>query len=252
MNEKIVFSAVKFFPEQKKLEKDKDGYYKCIMGMLNGFNRSGEFYFAEDTNMLINDENSILARRIRDGYLKGEQGHPSYVPGMTKADFVNRALKIDISNVSHHIRDVILTDTKKSSGVEGKGNSILVEGWIKPTGEKGSFLQAEIDDENMNTAFSIRCLTKDTRVGSVMIKKILQIVTWDWVIEPGIKTANKWDKLSMESTDICTLDLAKFDANGTIPNEILVSLESEDEKNILKQAIKNARCESSVCNFLRW
>ena len=35
MNDKIVFSAVKFYPEQKKLEKDKDGSGKPVYVGLN-------------------------------------------------------------------------------------------------------------------------------------------------------------------------------------------------------------------------
>lgn len=251
MGNKIVFSSIRGSGVNNgKYEVDDKGYYRVRLGAINSFNQSGDFYIADGVNDLITNNSSVLYRRLKNGYLKGEAGHPTFQPGsMSKAQFYARNLRIDITNVSHHIREIILEPTDKDSGLPGGGKLIYIDAWIKPSGPLGDALKKDLDDPEINVAFSIRCFTKDEVKGGVNIKKILQIVTWDWIIEPGIAKANKWSKLSnesLETTDILTIDLDEISAQDEISECYNCSLESKDEKDITMELISNAGGVDSV------
>jgi hypothetical protein len=47
--------------------------------------------------------------------------------------------------------------------------------------------------------FSVRSLTDDKIEGGRLVKHIRTIVTWDYVNEPGIDIARKWNSPSLES-----------------------------------------------------
>ncbi len=250
----IVFSAVKSNAKNDKLEQDKNGYYKVTLGAVNALNGNGDIYLEKGIKELIEDSSHSLARRLKSGYLKGEAGHPVYQTGMSKAEFFSRNLRIEITNVSHHIRDVILIPTGNHSGVPGTGNQVLIEGWIKPSGPQGDALKKMLDDPEQNVAFSIRCFTNDQVIGGVNTKTIMQIVTWDWVIEPGIKIANKWDKLSVESLDLMTFNIDELTSSGvSLKDDINISLESSDQREMAKEIISKYKSKENKYEFItKW
>lgn len=236
MSNSIIFTSVKTHADNKKLEVDDKGYYKVILGAVDAFNESGDFYLSEGLKELITEDSSSLARRLKAGYLKGEAGHPVYEQGMSNADYFSRNLRIHLPNTSHHIREIILTPTNSDSGLPGKGKTILVEGWIKPSGPHGDALKKDLDNPDCNVAFSIRSFTQDTKVNGINIKKLAQIVTWDWVLEPGIRKANKWEKLSMEAFEY-KFNIDDIVNNGKINECLNCSLESNDEKELVNELI---------------
>jgi hypothetical protein len=243
----IIFSSIKTFADNKVLEQDANGYYRVTLGALNAFNASGDFYLEDGIKDLIENESNSLARRLKAGYLKGEAGHPVYEPGMTKAEFFSRNLRIHQPLVSHHIREIILTPTNEPSGLPGRGNTVLIEGWVKPSGIHGDALKKDLDNPECNVAFSIRSFTQDVMIGGVNVKKLAQIVTWDWVVEPGIQRANKFTKLSSESLvnfymdtlSICSMDISEISSAGKINECINCSLESNDEREMVNELIRS-------------
>lgn len=250
----IVFSTIKAHANNKKLDKDPNGYYRVILGALNAYNSSGDFYLADGIKDLIENDSSILSRRLKKGYLNGEMGHPNWVPGMTHDQFISRNLRIEMSNISHHIRELILTPTNKNAGLPGKDNIIKIEAWVKPSGEKGSFLQQAIDNPEQNTAFSIRCLTCDQMINGVKIKKLATIITWDWVVEPGISTANTWDAISIESKDISVFDIDNFKNKQEIMRNLNVSVEDAESIAVSVEETYNSFKKIENCNnlLLNW
>jgi len=210
---RISFTNIDVLPQNKKLEKDADGYYKMDVGAFNCFNSAGEFYLKDNIEETIKGSSSAFMRRITSGYLKGEAGHPAFVPGMSAAQYYARNMRIELTNVSHHIKAVDLVPTATDSGLAGKGNIIKVVAWLRPTGAMGDGLAKDLEDPNCNVAFSIRCITNNQIIGGVNHKALDTIITWDWVLEPGIKYANKADTLknslglTIESLDTQTLDI---------------------------------------------
>lgn len=231
MEDKISFSYVKTGAQNKQVVKDGE-YYLVNLGGFNCYNRSGAFYLADGVKDLVMNKSGAFHRRMSEGYLKGEAGHPAYVPGMSTLEFYERNLQIDLARVSHIIRDVEFHDTKTPSG--RGGNVIQVKGWVRPAGGSlGDALRADLEDPETNVAFSIRCFTKDENIGGVTIKKVLQIVTWDWVTEPGIKTANKFDTiLGTESLSIPSVTLEEFKSLGNRPG-----LSTESSAELLRDTI---------------
>ena len=242
MNDQIVFSYVRTGAENKQIKKDDKGYYFITLGAFNAYNRSGAFYLMDGVRDLVENKSSSLNRRIRDGYLKGEAGHPVYESGMSSGEFIERNLRIEHARISHHIRDVFFKETQTPSGMSGKGNIVLVQAWLKPDGPMGDALKKSLDDPEQNVAFSIRCFTKDEMVNGTVIKQVVQIVTWDWVVEPGMKMANKFDTLNLESLDFTPISLRSLREYN---NELSISTEAADinvmlddiERNITKHDI---------------
>lgn len=225
----IVFSVVKTHNVNKTLEKDDHGYYKVCLGALNTINSAGAYYVADGVKELVGNPSSLVCRRLRQGYLNGEMGHPQFQPGMTKTDFILRNMKIDQSNISHHIKEIEFIP-------DSKGSMIRIMGWVKPAGPHGELLKQALDNPDQNVAFSIRSFTDDTMQAGRVTKKIREIITWDWVVEPGIKVANSWDTMSMESLDLFHITMQDIRAAEKELDLLpAVSNEADDIKSSLSQ-----------------
>lgn len=179
------------------LKCDADGYYQVVLGALNFPNSAGAIYPYGDSAKQLFKESSSFIRRINNGALRGECGHPRMQPGQTMRDFMGRVLDIYEPNISHHIRRVWLDyDAVKDE----RGRRVLaIMGEVKPSGPMGAALKAALDNPSENVCFSIRSLTNDQMVGGIVHKHLKTIVTWDWVNEPGISVAKKWHAPSLES-----------------------------------------------------
>jgi hypothetical protein len=76
---------------------------------------------------------------------------------------------------------------------------VSIIGLVKPSGPYGSFLQEQLDDPNQNVSFSIRSLVDlAAGPGGRTNKIITEIITWDYVSEPGISVANKYKAPGLE------------------------------------------------------
>jgi hypothetical protein len=184
------------------LKPDADGYYTQVLGGLDCYNSRGEYYVYREVLPLF-QESSNFMRRVRNGYLKGEVGHPKLLPGMTEQQFIRRVVNIDENNVSHIIRDVWLEkDMFKNS--DGRP-MVAIMGKIAPTGEKGHLLREAFERAGENVCFSIRSFTSDDDIGLICYRAIIEIVTFDWVTEPGIEVATKFHSPGLESYSVKTL-----------------------------------------------
>lgn len=252
-NNSIIFSILRAPSSNKQPEVDANGYYKVALGAFNTFNSAGDFYLADGVRDLIENQSSLLHKRLVKGYLNGEMGHPQYQIGMSKESYFTRNLRIEQSNISHHIKEIMLTPTNKDSGMPGKGNVIKVEGWVKPAGPHGHLLKEALDNPDQNVAFSIRSFTEDTMIGGRNIKKLLNIVTWDWVLQPGIDLANQWDNASMESYELLRVDLNELIKTSKDLDKLGLGHEENDVKEFLTETF-NIKNNNSNCNsrLLRW
>jgi len=187
----VLFSNSAYKMANKNNEKREDGAYKVILGALNASNIHGQFYVASGVKELLTTGGyHSIASKISRGLLKGEGRHPFKLPGMSDSDFVNRNLIVDNVTASHHIFEVLLEETNE---VEANGvKVILIWGWVKPTdNDLGRALKADLDDINVNVAFSIRCFSILKNANGIPTRYITNIVTWDWVDNPGIARAVK-------------------------------------------------------------
>lgn len=178
------------------LKKDDQGYYEVVVGALNVYNSAGQYYVYEQAKKLF-ESSSQLMRRVSRGALRGEYGHPKFMPGMSNDQFANRVMSIYEENVCCHFRDITI-DFNRVKDAQGKP-VIAIVAWVKPAGPNAAALQASLDNPNENVCFSIRAFTDDFREGGVTKRVLKTIVTWDYVNEPGIAVAEKFSAPSLES-----------------------------------------------------
>lgn len=191
------------------LKCDGDGYYPVVLGALNHYNSVGAYYPLEPARALF-EASSSLMRRIGTGALNGECGHPRKQPGQSDRDFAMRLNDIYEPNISHHIRKVWLDADQKDD--HGRP-TVFIMGEVKPSGPRGPALKEALEDRHSDVCFSIRSFTQDMPVGGVWHKCLRQIVTWDWVNEPGISAAHKWRAPALESLE-----------DGQLGREVILSL----------------------------
>jgi hypothetical protein len=207
----IKFTATKLSSKGKQgvIVPDADGYRTMIVGGLNAFNSAGEFYVLDGAKQLFESSSSFM-RRIQNGCLKGEVGHPKPTPGMSATAFMDRVCSIDEPNVCVHFKEIWLDpDYKPGVGTSTNPGIVPIMAKLKPSGAKGPALEAALSNPNENVCFSIRALTRDTRVGRVNHRTLVFIQTFDWVNEPGISIANQWDAPALEAkqpTEVPILD----------------------------------------------
>lgn len=187
------------------LKPDADGYYELVLGALDFFNSAGAFYDMESAKDRFKASSSLM-RRIANGALRGEYGHPKKLPGQTERDFMKRICEIHEDKVSHHIREVRIDYTSIKNE---KGQPIIaIIGKVKPCGPYGQSLKESLENGKENVCFSIRSITDDVIEGGKWFKHLKIIITWDYVNEPGISVATKWKAPGLES-----LQETRFTAN---------------------------------------
>lgn len=176
---------------------DADGYYDVILGAFDYFNKR-KIYYEFNAVKEIFEASSDLMRRIKNGMLHGECGHPRRRPGESAAEFMHRCLDIVESNISHHIREVTIDRNllKTDSGQP----IVAVRGWVRPAGPHAAALKDAFGNGPENVCFSVRSFADEkNRPGMGVIRLIRMLVTWDWVMEGGIDVATKYKHPAMES-----------------------------------------------------
>lgn len=235
------FSSVTFdmSPEEKEkfaLKPNPDGYYPVPVGALNVKNSAGQIYVASKSVLSLFSESSDLMRRIQHGSLAGEIGHPKFLPGMTAKQYYHRIHEIRENNIGFLIGKIELID----KGYKQPGcseNVIEIIAHIKPFGEKADYVKSKLEDPNTNCCFSIRSITADTmRSDGVIVKTITKIICWDFVLEPGIRLANKLQSLGFEEYTGLTVDLNN-------ENELASIMDTEETISL---DISNENCVSNI------
>ncbi len=189
-----------------------DGYYPQILGGLNVYNSAGWYYPAQ-TNLRHFETRSSLMRKVLSSGLRAEYGHPKRAPGQTPLEFKARCMNIYEENVCAHLKDLTL-DRVNLTDWEGRPIiGILAD--ALPAGPKGEYLKRSLDNPHENVCWSVRCMTDDYPIAGQMCKNFNEIITWDYVNEPGIPIACKWKVPTLEShTDLLTLE--SFDSDMII------------------------------------
>ena len=221
--------------------KEKEGY-KILAGGLGVINSEGHMFPATQEIRELFMDNSALVRRATSGALKAETNHPSQEPGETKEAFVRRFMSINEQKVCALINKIEIGDTPITMKGQEQG-FYPVWIWVEPIGQFGKGLQSDLDSENSNTAFSIRCLSKRGTNGGRVTRSIFHIVTWDWVNEPGINVAKKSAWVTQESMEIDSGVLQTFLSHG----DDLTVENADNYKSVLDYL---ERCESGVCKRL--
>ncbi len=236
-NDKYSFGCTALMGTNKvgTLKPNDKGYYRMVLGAFNAFNSADQFYPVEPALELFAPD-SALMRRIKNGALRGEFGHPRKEPGMTDRDFLMRIADIQEKNVSHHIASV---EMLPSGMRDEQGRPVIgCVGDIMPNGPYGSYVQASLDNPQENVCFSIRSVTNDRFINGRYMKFLRAIYTWDYVNEPGKNVAKKWHSPALESLQEVLMDNAAMRSVArSIPREGM-GMESHSQA-VLRQLMKD-------------
>ncbi len=178
------------------IKPDADGYYTLVVGALNTENSVGAYYPYEPAKHLFDDAHAFQ-RRIANGSLHGECGHPRLTPGMSTRDFMARCMDVVETNICCHFRRIYLEHGTVKDERGRPMIAILAE--VRPAGPMGPALREALENPSQNVCFSIRSFTQDTVQAGRTYKNLKTIITFDWVMEPGISIAKKWFAPALES-----------------------------------------------------
>lgn len=229
--------------KQGILRPDEFGYYTQPLGGLNVFNSAGDHYDYEGAKNLF-ESSSAFMRRVSTACLKSEEGHPVRQPGQTDESFIQRVMRIDENRVCAHISEIWLD----FDNVRDKdGNKVIaIMGKVKPNDSNfGNALKGSYDNPKEDVCFSIRAFTTDRRIGGVTRRTLVDIITFDHVVEPGIAFARKYHspsletinhKLSLESVDGTSVNVSKNLMDRVIANSQRTFRGLSMESTIIKPA----------------
>jgi len=179
------------------IKPDADGYYPMVMGGYNVHNSGDAWYPWTPSVQQLYAKSSAFQRRIADGALRGELGHPRRQPGQTDREFMARIMDIFEPNVCQHIGD-LWADDGLFKGRDGQP-IIAILGKVKPFGDKKGALIDALETPRANACQSIRSLTDDNIRRGRVEKEVRACITYDHVNEPGIAIARKWNSPGLES-----------------------------------------------------
>lgn len=183
------------------LKPDANGYYEMVLSALEYPNSVGDTYRLSGARKIM-EESGPFMRKIMEGNLLGECGHPRRTPGMKDDEFLRRIYDIVESNVAIHISKVWIDDTGKVKDRQGRP-VIAIMGLVAPSGPMGPAFEKSLKNPNQNTCLSVRSITDNYSVGGGKVEKeFVSIVGWDWVNEPGLAPANKFCAPGLESASI--------------------------------------------------
>ena len=192
--------------KEGSIKPDANGYYTIIVGGLNTLNSAQEYYTLDGAKELF-DSSSIFMRRVANGSLKGEVGHPKALPGMSKDDFMGRVLRIEETNICSHFSEIWLDENfGRNNPRFNNPKLVAIMAKVKPIGPKGPYLKEAFENKGENVCFSIRAMTRDYYSKGVNHRVLAAILTFDWVTEPGISISNKFDSPATESFQLETTD----------------------------------------------
>lgn len=214
------------------IKPDVDGYYEMVVGGLNIFNSAGQYYTYQGAKELF-ENSSQFQRRVSRGALRGEVGHPSKLPGMSMDDYINRIMEIRENNVCVHFKEIYL-DFDRMKTQDGKP-AVAIMGKLAPSGPHGDALRKSLENPNENVCFSIRAFTKDYYERGVACRDLKNIITFDYVNEPGIHIANKFSNPSLEDlTETYTTD---SQLQRVCEEQLVNGLATESSLNIAKEVL---------------
>ena len=231
-----MFSAIRFgctslvgTGKKGVLKPDNDGYYSIVVGALNVYNSAGQYYVYEEAKELFTSSSQLM-RRIKRGVLRGEYGHPKRIPGMSDEQFAARIMSIYEENTCCHHAEITLDFENVR---DENGNKVIgIVSKVLPSGPKGAALQKSLDNPKENVCFSIRAFTDDYTHRGIDQRILRNIVTWDYVTEPGISSAEKFKSPALEELSATTFTRGQLERtynqsslNGVATESVTLSLE---------------------------
>lgn len=187
----IYFTATRIPVSTKALQPDDQGRYTILVGGLNCLNNRNQMYISKGCEHLFQDSSDFM-RRVQNRVLKGEVDHPELHADMTDEEIIKRLYQIPNKNTCCLHQEIILKPASNSDfiGIYSK---------LSESGPHGGTLLKALQNPNEDVCFSIRGLSRNYVENGRLLRVLVDIITFDWVPEPGVPTSTKFNTPSMES-----------------------------------------------------
>lgn len=247
---RLTMTALYGINKTGNLRPDADGYYTVTVGGLNCVNSVGHIYVGDAAARALFDSSSSLQRRIRDGALRAENGHPD-ISKMSDNDAIARINHLDQARLCAHFKEIWLGDQLPNG-------TIPIYAKVIGSGELAHVFDRAVKNPHENLCFSIRAITDNVNVGGRWYKHLRRISTFDLVNEPGIAVAKKWHSPVLE--EYCDRDIvltpARIDAMITAARSD--SLRAGLESGSVIASLEDTRaelfrkCNTSIPGYAAW
>lgn len=210
-----------------KLKPDDQGYYPVVLGGFDIPNPAGHVYPFKAAKQLFT-ESSILMRNVEAGTLYGEWGHPKRQPNQTLSNYIKRCSVVHEENIAFHIKKLEINDTD----VKDENGNIVVSviGWVKGAGPNAKQFDDMLSNPANNVCFSIRASTEDVvNATGKLDRNITSIITWDFVVFPGLKVAQKYKSPALESCEESFTEAELMEIREEIRQTAKTGMAMEDE-----------------------
>ena len=209
-----------------KLKPDAKGYYTVVLGGFETKNLHGDEYPLTAQAERLFHSSSQFMRQIEEGNLYGELGHPKRLPGESMMQFIKKCMLVNEDRCCMHIRRIYL-DKENVKDKNGK-TIVAVIGEIRPQGQLGHVLKDILDNPDSNCCFSVRANTDDEKLPNGRERRsVKQIVTFDFVNDPGVVTSTKYKSPKLENADNNSFDCVADVFNLEVDNTVLRKLREE-------------------------
>lgn len=202
------------------MKPNAEGYYTVCVGALNIKNSIGAKYVLEESKALFEKSSSLMLRIAKSG-LYSENGHPVKEAGMSDAEYFQRIHVIREDRACAHIKKVWLDSsiTDKSSDANER-DAVAMMALIRPRGELKHVVEDAIESKDENLCFSLRGFTRPPKGVKEDVRVLVNIVTWDCVILPGLSCANKSNSTSLEDINTFDFDSDIMELEKTINEDL--------------------------------
>lgn len=178
-------------------------YYRMGAGGFNIPNRGGVSYRFNDYLKECMHPDSDLNRRVSEGQLQCELGHPPQYFWTREGGRIIQTPITDLYQWIHRLRTVLEPNVcaaiRKIHWIMtgGDRDPIYNEVEIRPFGPLKEVFQDSIEDPDMNTAISIRTVTKPQQMGD-RNREVEYFTGYDVVPEQGMLNACKYRTAGLE------------------------------------------------------
>jgi len=205
------------------LPQNSDGSYTVVVGGLGIVHSNGEVHNPQRLRECL-QANSDLMRKVSEGALRGENGHPIRDPAMDRMAWFKRILTISDPRICVHFDDITIGKEPAKDRLGQWVTPIIAN--VRPSGELGYVTEQELTDPKQNICFSIRALVTPMMVRGRQESYINTLVTYDKVNEGGAPVARKWSSPSLQSETPDELDFFNHQIIQSVYEETLAHPES--------------------------
>lgn len=203
-------------------------YYRLNAGGFNIANRGGIVYGFNDYLRECMRPDSDLNRRVAEGQVQMELGHPPHYYFEMKNGVMVRTNITDLFQWIHRLRTVLDPNVcgfiRKIHWEMTGGDRDPVYNYIeaRPFGVHKQVFKDSLEDPDINTAVSIRTVTKPQKVGDT-VREVDYFSTYDLVIEQGMLMACKHRTAGLEDyLSNALVDPTPVDVNTTVEEFLFV------------------------------